>query len=103
MAFDLPTMKLLCLHVSEHRDETVVRPVWNQIFQQGQKLKQPTCHSIYLSHMQSDVSCSVVIDEDDDPRAQADNLIRHLTPLGQRFYPSESAFPLRTLSRLTHA
>lgn len=33
--FDLPVMKLLCFHVSEHHDETVVRPVWNQIFDEG--------------------------------------------------------------------
>lgn len=33
--FDLPTLKLLCLHVAEHRDEVMVRQVWNQIFDQG--------------------------------------------------------------------
>ena len=35
LAFDLPDMKLLCLHVSEHRDESIVRPIWNQIFDEG--------------------------------------------------------------------
>lgn len=33
--FDMPVMKLLCFYVSEHRDETVVRPVWSQIFDEG--------------------------------------------------------------------
>jgi nuclear pore complex protein Nup155 len=31
LAFDLPEMKLLCLHVSEHQDENLIRPIWNQI------------------------------------------------------------------------
>lgn len=31
--FDLPTMKLLILHISEHRDESLVRPIWNRIFE----------------------------------------------------------------------
>jgi hypothetical protein len=34
--FDLPNIKLLCLHVSEHRDEAVVRPIWNQIFEESE-------------------------------------------------------------------
>jgi hypothetical protein len=33
--FDLPVIKLLCLHVSEHRDESVVRPIWNQLFDES--------------------------------------------------------------------
>lgn len=28
-------MKLLILHVSEHQDETLVRPIWNGIFDSG--------------------------------------------------------------------
>lgn len=34
--FDLPILKLICLHVAEHRDEVMLRQVWNQIFDQGQ-------------------------------------------------------------------
>jgi nuclear pore complex protein Nup155 len=34
--FELPAMKLLILHVSEHRDENMVRPIWNQIFEEGE-------------------------------------------------------------------
>ena len=34
--FDLPTMKLLILHVSEHRDENIVRPIWNKTFEDSQ-------------------------------------------------------------------
>lgn len=29
-------MKLLCLHVSEHRDEAIVRPIWNDIFEESE-------------------------------------------------------------------
>jgi hypothetical protein len=29
-------MKLLILHVSEHRDENLVRPIWNRIFEDGE-------------------------------------------------------------------
>lgn len=30
-----------------------------------------------------------------DPREAADRLVAKVIPLGQRFYPSECAFPLR--------
>lgn len=32
--------------------------------------------------------------EGDDPEADADRIRAKVVPLGQRFYPSESAFPL---------
>ncbi|KAJ8496905.1 hypothetical protein ONZ45_g12257 [Pleurotus djamor] len=73
--FDLPVMKLLCFHVSEHHDETVVRPVWNQIFDE-------------------------VLAEEGEPLEMADRLSAKVIPLGQRFYPSESAFPLRHVAML---
>ncbi|KAF9015084.1 nucleoporin [Cyathus striatus] len=73
--FDLPVIKLLCLHVSEHRDDTIVRPIWNQIFEE-------------------------VFQEASDPSTQADLLMGRIVPLGQRFYPSESAFPLRHIATL---
>ncbi|KDR84906.1 hypothetical protein GALMADRAFT_233368 [Galerina marginata CBS 339.88] len=73
--FDLPAIKLLCLHVSEHRDESVVRPIWNQIFDE-------------------------VMQETDDPKERADLIMGRVIPLGQRFYPSESAFPLRYIATL---
>jgi len=31
-------MKLLCLHVSEHREENLVRPIWNGIFEDGDNI-----------------------------------------------------------------
>lgn len=34
--FDLPIIKLLILHVSEHREENLVRPIWNKIFEDGE-------------------------------------------------------------------
>ncbi|THV01851.1 hypothetical protein K435DRAFT_654572 [Dendrothele bispora CBS 962.96] len=70
IAFDLPILKLLCLHISEHRDKAMVKQIWNQIFDQ-------------------------IIGDTTDPQAQADQVVRSIVPLGQRFYPSESAFPLR--------
>ncbi|KAG6912027.1 hypothetical protein DXG01_000275 [Tephrocybe rancida] len=73
--FDLVDMKLLCLHVSEHRDETVVRPIWNQIFDE-------------------------ILREEADPSVTADLIQGRVVPLGKRFYPSESAFPLRFIATL---
>ncbi|KAJ6604576.1 nucleoporin [Mycena vulgaris] len=73
--FDLPTMKLLCLHVSEHRDDSIVRPIWNRIFQD-------------------------ILEGEDDILSTADQIIAKVVPLGQRFYPSESAFPLRHIATL---
>ncbi|KAG6853585.1 hypothetical protein C0991_003109 [Blastosporella zonata] len=75
--FDLVDMKLLCLHVSEHRDDTVVRPLWNQIFDDSRFLK-----------------------EEADPSTTADLIQGRVVPLGKRFYPSESAFPLRFIATL---
>ncbi|KAJ7706259.1 nucleoporin [Mycena rosella] len=73
--FDLPTMKLLCLHVSEHRDDSIVRPIWNRIFQD-------------------------ILEGEEDTLTTADQIIAKVVPLGQRFYPSESAFPLRHIATL---
>ncbi|KAF8078700.1 nucleoporin [Lyophyllum atratum] len=73
--FDLPDMKLLCLHVSEHRDESVVRPIWNQIFDE-------------------------ILREETDPSTTADRIFTRVVSLGKRFYPSESAFPLRFIATL---
>jgi hypothetical protein len=41
--FDLPTMKLLILHVSEHRDESLVRPIWNRIFEDCETINFLMC------------------------------------------------------------
>ncbi|KAF8647929.1 hypothetical protein AX16_006461 [Volvariella volvacea WC 439] len=73
--FDLPSIKLLCLHVSEHRDESVVKPIWNQVFQE-------------------------IIDESPSPLETAEALMSRVVSYGQRFYPSESAFPLRYIATL---
>ncbi|KAF8213123.1 nucleoporin [Mycena galopus ATCC 62051] len=73
--FDLPTIQLLCLHVSEHRDDSIVRPIWNRIFQD-------------------------ILEGEADTLSTADQIIAKVVPLGQRFYPSESAFPLRHVATL---
>ncbi|THV07704.1 nucleoporin [Dendrothele bispora CBS 962.96] len=75
VAFDLPILKLLCLHISEHRDEAMVKQIWNQIFDQ-------------------------IVGDTTDPQVQADQVVPSVVPLGQRFYPSESAFPLRNVADL---
>jgi len=75
VAFQLPTLQLLCLHVSEHRDESVVRPIWNQIFDE-------------------------ILNENLETTATADLILSRIVPLGQRFYPSTSAFPLRHIATL---
>jgi len=72
--FELPAIQLLILHVSEHRDENIVRPVWNKIVEDAI--------------------------EDCDAEVAADRLVSKIVPLGQRFYPSPSAFPLRHIASL---
>ncbi|KAI0662717.1 nucleoporin [Cubamyces menziesii] len=76
---DLPLIKLLILHVSEHRDDGIVRPIWNKIFEEGR-----SSHSV----------------EGVDPKVAADRIVTKVIPLGQRYYPSESAFPLQHIASL---
>ena len=92
--FDLPAIKLLCLHVSEHRDESVVRPIWNQILDESKYSRSR------FQYLPADffISLPTVMQETDDPIERADAIMGRVVPLGQRFYPSESAFPLRTLN-----
>lgn len=73
--FDKPQLKLLCLHISEHRDDGLVQPIWNQILEETLAMSQ-------------------------DVNVQRDTLFKLVTRLGQRFYPSESAFPIRYVSQL---
>ncbi|KAH7913029.1 nucleoporin [Hygrophoropsis aurantiaca] len=73
-AYDLPVMKLLILHVSEHRDPHVVEPIWDRLYEDA-------------------------LEKDADAQTNADHLIASFVPLGKRFYPSESAFPLRHVAR----
>jgi nuclear pore complex protein Nup155 len=81
-------MKLLCLCVSEHREENLVRPIWNGIFEDG---KIPLISGLFGILI---ASCSA-LEGPADPQATADRIIAKVVPLGKRFYPSESAFPLR--------
>ena len=67
--FELPAIKLLILHISEHRDEAVVKPIWNTIFHQA--------------------TGEGTADQ------QADKIASSVVSFGRRFYPSDSAFPLR--------
>ncbi|KAI0963698.1 hypothetical protein AcW1_000705 [Taiwanofungus camphoratus] len=72
--FDLSTIMLLILHVSEHRDGNLVGPIWNKIFAEAL--------------------------DGASPEVGADRIISKVVPLGQRFYPSDSAFPLRYVASL---
>lgn len=72
--FDLLSIKLLILHVSEHQDESVVRPIWSRL------IDEATASG--TSEQQADKVMSVVVTH------------------GRRFYPSEYAFPLRYVSSL---
>lgn len=91
MPFDLPQIKLLCLHVSEHHDESIVRPIWNQIFEESE------CHQPPVVGRILNLLCSV-LQGTSDVNVQRDLIFKTVSRLGQRFYPSESAFPLRMLS-----
>ncbi|EKM61129.1 uncharacterized protein PHACADRAFT_24346 [Phanerochaete carnosa HHB-10118-sp] len=79
--FDLPVMKLLIFHVSGHRDEAIVKPIWNRIVEEG---------SLIFSSAADNA----------DPKIAADQIISKVIPLGQRFYPSDSAFPTRHIASL---
>jgi nuclear pore complex protein Nup155 len=74
--FKLLPMQLMCLHVSEHNDENVVRQIWSAIF----------------------TECTE--NSSLDPAATADHISSKVISLGQRFFPSECAFPLRHISGL---
>ncbi|KAI0824272.1 nucleoporin [Trametes gibbosa] len=71
---DLPLVKLLILHVSQHRDESIVRPIWNKMFEEAI--------------------------EGFEPKVAADRILAKVIPLGQRYYPSDSAFPLQHIASL---
>jgi hypothetical protein len=41
VAFGVPRLKLLCFHVSDNSDESLVNPVWNEIFSQSASPTRP--------------------------------------------------------------
>lgn len=59
--------------------------IWKQIFDQSML---PGFWRTYIHPI-------LVVEQDEDHLVQADHVIAKVVPLGQRFYPSESAFPLR--------
>ncbi|KIY65128.1 nucleoporin [Cylindrobasidium torrendii FP15055 ss-10] len=74
VAFGSAEIKLLCIYVSGHQDESMVREIWKQIFSE----------------------CT----EGVDAQTQAEVLLAKVVSLGQKFFPSESAFPLRIVAEL---
>jgi len=89
-SFDLPVMKLLILHVSEHRDDQLVRSIWDRIFEDGMHDTVFKCAHLIL--------WCPALEKDADCQTNADHIIASIVPLGKRFYPSEYAFPLRESS-----
>ncbi|KAI5836199.1 nucleoporin-domain-containing protein [Schizophyllum commune Tattone D] len=73
--FQLRPMQLLCLHIGDVRDEGMVRGIWDGLFREAVEVAE-------------------------DAIAQADQIRARVVPIGQRFYPSDSAFPLRIVAQL---
>jgi nuclear pore complex protein Nup155 len=72
--YDLLTIKLLVLHVSQHQDEALVEDIWNRVIQE-------TVQGV-------------------PPVEALDRIQGKLVPLGQRFHGSDSSFPFGYLARL---
>jgi len=72
--YDLLTIKLLVLHVSQHRDESLVKDIWNRIFNETMQGVPPT--------------------------EALDRIQGKIVPLGQRFRGSDSSFPFKHIARL---
>ncbi|TRM60230.1 Non-repetitive/WGA-negative nucleoporin C-terminal-domain-containing protein [Schizophyllum amplum] len=75
LRFQLKSVQLLCLHVGDVRDEGTVRECWDGIFREAVGMAE-------------------------DAIGQADHIKAAVVPLGQRFYPSDCAFPLRVIAHL---
>ncbi|TFY73690.1 hypothetical protein EWM64_g10322, partial [Hericium alpestre] len=73
--YDLPTVKLLIIHVSQHRDERLVTEIWSRLIDD-------------------------IVAQNLPPAETADAIQAQVVPLGQRFYPSDSAFPFRHIAML---
>jgi len=72
--YDLLTIRLLVLHVSQHHDDGLVKDIWNRIFNE-------TVQGV--------------------PPAEAlDRVQGKIVPLGQRFHGSDSSFPFKHIARL---
>ncbi|KAI0304810.1 nucleoporin [Russula brevipes] len=72
--YDLLTIKLLVLHVSQHQDEALIKSIWDRIFQE-------TVQGI-------------------PPAETLDRIQGKIVPLGQRFHGSDSSFPFKYIARL---
>ena len=79
-------MKLLIYHVSGHQDDHLLQPIWSKIVMDGE-FCAAACRSM--------AQCSIAEVKDVDPQVGADRLIAKVVPIGQRFYPSDAAFPVR--------
>ncbi|KAA1468695.1 nucleoporin [Dentipellis sp. KUC8613] len=71
--YDLLSVKLLILHVSQHRDDKLVTEIWSRLIDEK---KYP------------------------NPVDAADRIQSQVVPLGQRFFPSDAAFPFRHIALL---
>ncbi|KAI0053328.1 nucleoporin [Auriscalpium vulgare] len=72
--YDLHTIKLLILHVSQHHDDRLVNDIWTRVFDE-------TVQGV-------------------SPAEAVDRIQGTVVPLGQRFYPSDAAFPFSFVATL---
>lgn len=72
--YDLSVAKLLIFHVSQHRDEKLLCGIWDRLFEEDTQGVAPA--------------------------EAADKLQSDIVPLGQRFHPSDCAFPFRHIALL---
>jgi len=87
--YDLLTIKLLVLHVSQHQDESLVKDIWNRIFNE----------SALISRTQYDFALNVRTAMQGVPPTEAlDRIQGKIVPLGQRFRGSDSSFPFSPCS-----
>ena len=83
--YDLLTIKLLVLHVSQHQDEALVKDIWNRIFNES-KLNVANTADFLLNVWTAMQGVP--------PAETMDRIQAKIVPLGRRFHGSESSFPL---------
>jgi nuclear pore complex protein Nup155 len=90
--YDLLTIKLLALHVSQHQDEALVKDIWDRIFQDGTLISCMGKSDLVLK--------TRTAVQDISPAEALDRIQGTIVPLGQRFHGSDSSFPFRSCSTL---
>lgn len=76
----------MILHVSDHHDPGMVNAIWDGLFERGTL----TFLRVHISSLM----LVAAIDQEPNVEEQMKSIAATVTRLGQRFYPSEAAFPL---------